>query len=400
MLQDVKTILIVYEDKQIKKYLCLSTFFALCGIFTAGRREEDILFDAEGRVSFEGCDFLIVLSSNLPNENVLLPDERMFVYGMESECYGLIQEVLQKMRDDRSIGGKTYSALQAIMVICKRNKLRRTEYNGQFYFYVREEVENAYFSYRRAYEELRDKQREYEGNPYFWFTRGHLIRRMHELAKVAGNEQEYDTELVIGKLEKILENNLHFTAVYALQGFLAELDKSLQGRAKDYYSKYFECAGDGPYTSKVYYKLGHLCEIRGELCEAAEAYEKSYQVDKKNYRALYKKARFAETMQRDYEKAWRFYNIIQMQLEKIRRSGIMQPIEIEYLFKVYYCKLLLKQKGRYTDPGENIAERIENLSEQKLEEALFFQYFYEDEAKIYFQYMMNRLKEFKEKARN
>lgn len=392
---NVKNILIVYGDRRIRDFLCLSTFFTLCGVYTEGiRAQSTVEMETARSAGLCGCGCVIVLVSD--TKDVFIDGERFSINSDYGNC-SLIGKVLSALFSQRLIEKQAYDSLECLRRIYIKHCLRRAEYDGQCYFYIKQEMDSIYNFYYLACQDLQVLQAKNEEDPYLWYVRGQFIWRMHDLAMVSENAKVYDIEKVIAKLTQMVDKYPEFISFYALMGHLSETDGQWKESARKYYELYLKNAEGGIYTSKVYYSLGHWWEVRKNQQEAVRNYKKAYEVNEKNYRALYKIAKYNEHVLKNYAQAWTQYNMIQKQLEEIYFEGYIQPIENEYLFKVYYSKLMMKKRNEYAVEEDNLEEKLNALTRQKVENSLFFQEFYEEDSGRYFQYMLNRIINFKNK---
>ena len=93
--------------------------------------------------------------------------------------------------------------------------------------------------------------------------------------------------------------------------------------------------GKKSYASYIYYRFGKYCEsIRGNLSQKWEYYQLSWELDPRNYRALYKIA-LKEKIEGRLDSAEKLWKRLIKILQPKEHSNALQPIECAYLYKTY-----------------------------------------------------------------
>lgn len=203
-----------------------------------------------------------------------------------------------------------------------------------------------------------------------------LKRKINRLYQLSDYILPYKNETLMQEADELLQRYPSFKQIFTLKGLIADGDKIMSGYADIYYKGTADKADETlVWNDYVAYRLGRFYEKVRENDEmAAHYYEIAYQ-NEDNYRALYKVAFFAERRE-DYETAYELYGRLIKRLEDVLDAGMIQPIQTEYLFKVYYRMIRIDRiRFKQYYRGQSLANRAINLV-KIAPNSSFFQAFY------------------------
>lgn len=236
------------------------------------------------------------------------------------------------------------------------------------------------------------KQPDHQTSKYGSYFLINLKRKINRICHMTNYILPYDNEMLMNEADELLKRFPTFKQLYTLKGLIADGDRIMSGYSDIYYKGVINSSNESMiWNDYIAYRLGRFYEkVRANDEMAAKYYELAYR-NKDNYRALYKVAFFAERFG-NYEQSYDLYKQLTEQLEYILDYGMIQPIQLEYLFKVYYrmiriCRIRFKQ---YYKGMELVDRAIKLVNEKKF--IPFFELFYEDYAKEKEEYMINHLK--------
>ena len=107
--------------------------------------------------------------------------------------------------------------------------------------------------------------------------------------------------------------------------------------------------------------------------------------------ALYKLARYEAEIRNNYEKAYSMYQQIEDILLSVYAEGYLQPVEYEYLFKIYFFSW--NTEKRFSWPQISY-QKIMKLKEKKEQDSRFFRSFFGEESGKYYEFMHRRIRNF------
>lgn len=400
----MRSILFIYSGEQTRKYLCLSAFFSINGYFTWGERLFEDQADEIQIHKNDVYDVVVNLSGKMIPEESGCSKLIDCSHDEEKILAGLIEELnnRDKISDQEKV------ILEPLIQIYEKYHLREMEYNSQFYYQEEEEAENAYCRFYDACSEIRKLMDlgEMKENPeswHLWYARGHCMRRMHELAETINRRKIYNIGAYVEKMQQTMKMMKweDIASLYALMGYLWDTVSQKSEPSYEYYKKCISLITDSlsqdetvGFISPVYYRIGRDYEKKEDnQIKAYQYYSASYQCNNHNYRALYKKA-FYDNKKGLHDYAKKEYDSLKRFFEKIEDEFYLQSIEMEYLYKVYWC--LTKMPQTSEEEKIEIKNRISKMSEKKENEFYFFGSFYsEEECGKYFGYMKKRMEKYK-----
>lgn len=400
----LRSILFYYTGEQTRKYLCLSAFFSINGYFTWGERwfakQEDAM-----QINSE-YDVIVRLS-----DEIKLNDGggNKVIDCLEKPEEGILQRLIERLYEKGYISVDEKEVLEPLIVVYETNSLREAEYNSQFYHQEEEEVDVAYQRFYAACREIRKliKDEKFENNSeawHLWYARGYCMRRMHELAEVVEKRKIYNIGAYVEDLKRVMKQKqwTDIAALYALMGYLWDTVSQKMNPSFGYYEECIKHLTNPskkeksvPFISPIYYRIGRDYQKKENNDEkASEYYKKAYECNKHNYRALYKKAVY-DNKSGKYSEAEKEYEDLRKFLENIDEESYLQSIEMEYLYKVYWC---LKKLGNTSETKRTeIDNKISKISAKNQDQFAFFESFYgEADCEKYFGYMKKRMEKYQE----
>lgn len=242
----------------------------------------------------------------------------------------------------------------------------------------KEDLEEMKDVLKKAFAEIHLTCSDFALNKHFLYFYVNFRRELNRIVSMAGYIQPYNNEFLLEETIPILVLHPSFKEIYVLQGLIADGDRIMSGYSDIYYKKALN-GNKWWICNYAAYRLGLFYEdVRENYEMAAKYYELAYR-NKENYKALYKIALLAER-KKDYKRAYKLYERLVSQLEYVLEYEIIQPIQVEYLFKVYYrlgkiCRIHLV---KYYIGLDYIDRAIKLVNEEKY--IPFFKMFYESKV--------------------
>ena len=338
---DVRCMTIVHPLHEIRKYRESSAFFRLLGIFVC----EKISGEEYGDLT----DYCTCFPDDVDSNTSVSP-----------------VSIINDMVADGVVSLAMGTTLQGIYMIFSDHDLMRASYAIAYFYdakkpYIYAQMLRHYDCFRRAlldFETLEKGINSSDELKYIWAAKSNCKRRMNELYIHVWNAIEkgwyvevgkekndlkqklwdryfYSSEEINEDIQKILDYEPDFYGAYAIRGFALELDEDCRFESVSDLIKTVDCIGDKPYASYVYYRIGKYFEsIRGNLEQKWIYYRKSWELDPRNYRALYKVA-LQERTKKNSEEAEKLWKQLLEILQPKEHSKVLQPIECAYLYKTY-----------------------------------------------------------------
>lgn len=389
-IDDVRCITIVHPLHEIRKYREYSAFFRLIGIFVCEKKGEADCEDL--------TDYMIAFSD-----------------GVDTDPFVNSLSVFDSMVTACVISTNMEQLFQKIYKVFHDKKLMRASYAIAYFFDAKkkeiyDQMYRSYDCFKEALEEFEKLERSCNvpGElKYIWAAKSNCRRRMNELytdiwtaikkgfyGSSKEEKAEYKRRLwkrkifsfaeVNEDIQKILDYEPDYYGAYAIRGFAAELDENYRFDSVSDLLRAVKCIGRRSYASYVYYRIGKYCEsIRGDLSEKWEYYRLSWELDSKNYRALYK-LMLKEKVEGNLEKAEAMCRQLQDILSNLENSPALQPIECAYLVKTYtiWGDVCIRQEK--FNEGINYLKKAEQIYKNETNEDLqsgFYPWMFVDESK-------------------
>ena len=159
-------------------------------------------------------------------------------------------------------------------------------------------------------------------------------RKINILCQQRGNLLYFDVLKISSEAEKLKEFDPEFFMGDAVLALVSVQDPKLYDQGMQAIERAIQ-TGDKKkkYISFLRYFYAHFLEEEiGNKKKARESYQKMLQIQNTYYRALYKEAYYLWKDQ-NYMSALTMFLKMTEQLEQKRKSGWIQPMELEYLYK-------------------------------------------------------------------
>lgn len=145
------------------------------------------------------------------------------------------------------------------------------------------------------------------------------------------------------------------------------------------------------FASAVYYWMGKRFEtFTGKEEDAAKCYELANK-HKEKFRNYFKLA-VIERNKGNYDKAIGLFNVILCKLERKLNMHFVDPLELEYAFKVYSQECYIYSRMNRHEKVIEMGEKAIWLREEVIDKDEYFCLFYEKEASKYREVLKKRLK--------
>ena len=328
---------VLYKSQDLLTAVYVQEFFKFCGICTRIRGTDTL----EKQQFY--WDKVVIL-----NNCIEKTEENMYtVNGQEEEAVRKVAEIL---------GGDVFIKLAKIF---NDNKYAKTNYEVHCFLRQmnKQELLESAQSYYECFKELRGLEKEINQRQGKDYTRQHVIyalltcaRKINIICRQRGDLSYFDESKMIpeaSKLTTIDQNFFMGDVAFALICFQNSQNWDLG--IKEIKHAIEKSDAKKNYTSFFRYLYAHFLEEEMNNKEKARGeYKKILDFHDSYYRALYKQAYY---LWKDRERQSAFETFLKMteQLEQKWKSGWIQPVEIEYLYKG--CMFI-----------EHIAEELEKSS--------------------------------------
>lgn len=381
-------IYIGYKQRELKDSIYLSRFFQICGYQVHCELLLDDIFVLKEDEQF---DINIILTKDIETfysdrKNTVIynsaENDKINVYNR------VVKRAIQEIENKGIISNDTFSCLDSILKIYEKENLGLHEYNSEYFFFDRDIAEKESCVFNVAIKEIEDSienENLEESLIRFYYAKYYLEKRRLEKLRDLNFQIKDNIKLLVERLLELQRFDKAFVSIYMLIGDVLALDLANTNTALEYYNRYFEIAQKNICTSAVYYRCGRLLESHSSSLERAfKAYYLSYDIDKNNYRSAYKLGIYYSRIDDSIEKAVNLYGAILNKLYKLKNNGYIQPIELEYLFKILFLcgRIYGGRLNSYHIARDYFAEakNMENISWTELE---FLKDMYGNEAKNY-----------------
>lgn len=403
MQNEVRAVLIVHEMKDTKTYINFSQFFQMIGIFAEECRSMNSQLVNKLYNDFDM--YLFIDENKTGSIRELLEFEcnqsaRLVTINLQDseDDTEELSKLLKLLKEEKIIEEKTYRIWWKLAKIYIQEKICYHDYNTEYYFYDKRIVKEAYMAFSKVndslYKYLSESQNlQINTKKYILLARGYCIRRTHQLAEVINCRKIYATEMILDEIEKILEVDETFSYAYLLMGYLAATDDMLKYKANKYYERCLQGIEKKSYSSKIWYRLGNFYEkIKKDWSKAIIYYSKAIATNQDNFRALYKEGYYINNLVDSQNKEIKIFQEIEEYLNQFVDNNYLQPLELEYLFKVdYLCAEIFSRNNQTLKEAYIYYEKIEKIVKNPYEENKFFISFYKEEAEDFFHRSIVRL---------
>lgn len=336
MANTIHTVLIVHNLKKTIDYINYSQFFEMVGIFATEYR---VLESIDIEDIYQDFDLCLFLSLSVPKELDKKAVRMVSIRTREKTFAGKLKNLLLSLEKNKVIDKETGRVWNDIADVYNSRDLCHTDYNTKYYVYDEDIARDSYMIFSKAevdiYHYLEQQEIGEIRERYLLLARIHCIKRMRDIAKALKFRDASHAEMLIEELETIQKNDRENAYLYLLMGCFAQTDILLKYEANGYYFKCLEKLKEKSYRSKVYYCLGCSFEENiQDLKQARNCYKRAGEIDKSNFRALYKIGKDKEDLG---EKEIEEFQEIGAYLSQFKNC--LQPEELEYLYKSHYLQL-------------------------------------------------------------
>lgn len=297
-----------------------------------------------------------------------------------------IQEKFLQLQEQSTQNQQFQADLESIKAIGKIYVKYCISYYRNVYSYFKEDerlVQNAQDKFVDAYVEL-SKDPGYEKNAYTLYALASLTRYINETCVFLNQELLLPTKQCIAYLDQAIKQRPEFNNAELLKAIVCGIDKTFYFECGEYYKIALDNMGDKKYTSYPQYLYGRYWErVAKNIVEAKKYYQKSFEINQLEYRAIYKLAVIAK-QEGNYEESLKWFEKIRHILSEKEKANYLQPKEYEYLFKAYFeaCKLygdVFFDLGKYEENMRNLDELCDKMSNEEKENSAYKEIFGEQE---------------------
>lgn len=419
-MQDKKlTMLFVYNTDNIKYYYNIASFFKMFG-FIIGKYKLDA-YTGDLNKKLEDYNTIILLDDikdinstdykelskkilnglaskgviKEENENVLINYiSEILIQEFESDSLSfksinlkddisknidytlIVEKILKKLEKQRLITKESNAFLLEMFKLYQDNNMAKIEYISTSRSKEDiKEVYNSFMSFESLLFKRRNQSKEItkEELSLIDYARGYSVYQVkrHLLKDM---DDTYDIYKVINLLES--KDN---TSMIAITKLLGDIFNTIgkKGKALKQYNTFIQNNEDKSYTSDtlnrmgdIIYDIGDVKKTYGNLYTKKDSlsfFEQSYLLDNDNFEALKNYAYVEEFENKEYYQAEKIYQEIIKKLELLYKRKIIEPDELEGLFRTYFRigRLYLRRLNK-SELAEEYFMKAMNL--EKLEE--------------------------------
>ena len=383
---------IIHKWEHAKEYRLLADYFRLIGVFVCDctlKREKfsddfDFVFlldkdfdkkdieEVKRQYSTEGKPLKIIKLEELKNVTLNEQSEE----GKEKlknyicECLDKLEKVIPVL--DKYVVDNEMKVLKEIANIYVEHRLC---YYLNMYRCIpnaRKTVQDAQDSFVDAYIDL---VRSEPKTSQVYYALANLAKYMNRTSALLGEEFLLETDMILEWIDQALELEPIFDNAYLLKALVTEMDPAYKIQSKIYYENAMERIGKKSYSSYSHYLEGKYYEmILNEISRAKICYTKSLEINKLEYRTLYRLAIIYEK-EKEYIKAIEALKSICNILIEPETDKKLQPKEYEYLLKAYYERAKIQgyylfNKKEYDANVESVRQLLD-LKDSSVYEDLF-----------------------------
>lgn len=351
MSKGIRCVTIIHPTDEIREYREMAGFFRLIGVFVCEKMEWMDIDDSES-------DIVISL--------------------LEEESVKTVPGVLISLSE--KLGAYTVTMLNSVEKIYRMNDLMRGSYALEFFkncndITIYNDMIDAYDHFSVAYLQLEKLARKIHSSEnlslkYILTAQANCQRRMSQLYTILwdaadagyyGNETNKYKNILWDKkfyfisdiaklIKRILEIDPECYGAYAIMALAEIVDPDAKVYSMTDFEKAVSILGNQSHSSYLRYRMGRYYEyILERPKKSLMNYQKSYEVDKYNYRAIYKLA-VREQSIGNFNTSIGYWDKIIAILSHKKNSKALQPVECNYLFKSYKNKgIILFEQKKYEE---------------------------------------------------
>lgn len=200
----------------------------------------------------------------------------------------------------------------------------------------------------------------------------------------------FSIEKVPQRCRELYDKYRGFTNALVLQGLSYEPSSSSANEAVATFKEALRAIDDQCFASPVYYWIGKRYEPFADRKEEAEESYALANERKVKFRNIFKLA-VAARDKGDAARALELFDRITTKLTVRRKTRFTDPLELEYLFKVYYHQAYICYTGKNYAEAIDYAIKCKDIWETEIDESVYFDALYEDKAQDYRNASRNRL---------
>lgn len=350
MSKGIRCVTIIHPTDEIRGYREMAGFFRLIGVFVCEKMEWMDTGDETDVV-------ISLLEKNKPK--------------MTSDILELLSERL---------GEYTVRVLKIVGKIYLKHDLMRGSYALEFFkncnnITIYNDMIDAYDHFSDALRQLENLEKIIRSSEnlslkYVLTAQANCQRRMSQLYTILwdaadagyyGNETDKYKNILWDKkfyfiadiaklIKRILEIDPECYGAYAIMALTEIVDPEAKVSSMSDFEKAVSILGNQSHSSYLRYRMGRYYEyILERPKKSLMNYQKSYEVDKYNYRAVYKLA-VREQSIGNFNTSIEYWDKIIAILSHKKNSKALQPAECNYLFKAYKNKgIILFEQKKYEE---------------------------------------------------
>lgn len=312
---------ILHKSQDLVTAVYIQEFFKFCGICTRIREADT------GKKRHFNWDKVVILN----NCTEITEENMCAVNGQKKEA------VLEAAR---ALNGDIFVKLAKIFI---DNEYAKVNYRLHCFIKQmnREELLESAWSYYKSFNELRGLEDTINQDKISSSAESHVLyalltcaRKVNIICRQRGNLLYFNEEKMISDATKFEAIDPEFFMGNAVLALICFQDPKRWNDGIEAIKKAIYIGEEhGNYISFLRYLYAHFLEEQMNNREMAqEEYEKILEFHDSYYRALYKQAYFL-WRDREYQSAFNIFLKLTEQLEIKWKSGWIQPVEIEYLYK-------------------------------------------------------------------
>lgn len=383
---------IIHKWEHAKEYRLLADYFRLIGVFVCDCTLKREKFS-------DDFDFVFLLDKGFDKKDIEKVRQQYSAEGKQSkiiELKLLDNVTLNEQSKEGKIKLKKYicdclDELEKVIPIPDKNIVDNemkvlkeiadiyVKYRLCYYLNLyrcvpneRNTVQNAQDSFVNAYINLAKNEPK---TSQVYYALANLAKYMNRTCALLGEEFLLETDMILEWIDQALELEPIFDNAYLLKALVTEMDPAYKIQSKIYYENAMERIGKKSYSSYSHYLEGKYYEmILNEISRAKICYTKSLEINKLEYRTLYRLAIIYEK-EKEYIKAIEALKSICNILIEPEKRKKLQPKEYEYLLKAYYERAKIQgyylfNKKEYDANVESVRQLLD-LKDSSVYEDLF-----------------------------
>lgn len=410
-----KSVRITHNILQRIEFTCLAEFFRFIGVFMC----EEILTDppeerteaerntkysaqiyvGKRKLSEEEAGKLNLTAEQYEKKVASLPEKTIFLCDIEERqnsamkllekgnlqekiLQDLMAELLNAVFVSPDDAGFDVEQINDLINIYVEHKIWLHSMNMQYYSRRKSEIasnaEKCFLAAEKAVQKALDKK------PGVFNAR-YLYEYARLWCQVKTNSAcDYNREVLYFVADRLSERcgNLYkkypdFTNALILQGLSYETSSSRANEAVTVFWKALEDIDEECFASPVYYWIGKRYEGFQDKKSVAEQNYRLANQHKVKFRNLFKLA-IASKDRGDADTALEQFSVITKKLALKQNNKLLDPLELEYLFKVYYQQSYICYKEEDYAKAIEYGRECEKIWDKRIKESQYFEAFYGD----------------------